>query len=342
MTSLESGKYYSLSDFNELLFTNTSYTLDPNVVAIFNFLEQNLVIDSGEYIPKNVQSTNFSGGNAKRNVRAHYVKSAPIKSGASKKEGTDWTSIRSYKTTQMTEINGIEKNINDIRVCLNKLSTKNYDAPSALIFEYIQTIVETCGDDSDDSDSDKDSHINQVAQTIFDIASSNKFFSNIYARLYKELLEKYTVFNTILMNYVSTFISSFNNITYVDPTTNYDGFCEYTQKNDKRKATAAFISNLLVLGVINQNTVIDIILKTYYISIDYMKQPEKQNEVEEIAESIHIFISLCQEVLQSNDVWKTDIIPNMKAASIMKANEYPSLTNRTIFKYLDIVGLFVI
>ena len=101
--------------------------------------------------------------------------------------------------------------MNSIRSCLNKLSEKNYDTNKIELLELIDNL--------------ESEQLTIVANNIFDIASTNKFYSKIYAKLYKELLNKFTIFDEILQNFISVFTETMKNIQYVEQNKNYDEFC---------------------------------------------------------------------------------------------------------------------
>jgi len=333
------------------------------VMTIFNFLEKQVGLDSSEYQPKNVniakpsnhvfdntrkyqQSTHFSRPTSRDSSYKTSNQLGQPKEGPS---GTDWVNVRIYKTTQINENVGIDKYIGDIRIALNKLSNKNYDTPRDAIVECIRNIMHISVNDSEHERKESVDNMKRIAQTIFDISSSNKFFSEVYAKLYKELInnkydalmsDSHNIFRTILSDFIINYIDTFNNIKYIEPQTDYDGFCEYTKQNDKRKSIASFISNLFIIGVIDQETIlVDCLKKILTISDKYMKISNAANEVEEITESVFIFVSICKSSVREGAYWNDEILTMIKEVSNRKSNELPSLTNRTIFKYLDIVGL---
>ena len=71
----------------------------------------------------------------------------------------------------------IEVNIpNQIRISLNKLSKNTYNAQRNDIMQQMNALPAE--------------QYTEIAALIFEIASTNKFYSNIYADLYKELVDK--------------------------------------------------------------------------------------------------------------------------------------------------------
>ena len=239
--------------------------------------------------------------------------------------------------------------INDIRSCLNKLSAKNYEASKNSLLD---TIKKTSTEE-----------LPQVAQHIFDIASTNKFFSEIYADIYKAILsykkedEDYEIvnieehieseddsnnqsknqdiFRTLLDTFLSNFTETMHTIQYVDAAENYDHFCEYNKRNDKRKATSLFIVNLTKKGVIEQAVFISIVAKILEILQGYIQESGKTNEVDEITENLFLFLT--SNVVDDNADEVKTIRDQITLLAKLKAKEHASLSSRAIFKYCDIV-----
>ena len=136
---------------------------------------------------------------------------------------------------------------------------------------------------SDDQDSSEAViNLQRVAQFIFDIASTNKFYGEIYADLYKELVLKFEIFKTILLEFVSTYNETIKTIQYVDSNENYDAYCDYTKNNDKRRATAAFLILLMNRSVLDTATMVTLILHFQTIFTEYIHLENRANEVDEI------------------------------------------------------------
>jgi len=231
-----------------------------------------------------------------------------------------WQTVREFKTTTIIEKTN---KTNDIRVSLNKLSVKHYDTTSDFIITKLKEMKE-----------EMDVEITNTIQIIIDIISTNKVFSSIYAKFYKKLLEELPdLFLPTLECLNSNYIESFNQLKYADSNTQYDDFCKANKQNDRRKAIALFLTNLTIIGLmpIDQiffmtNNLMDLVQK-------YISEPDKIYEVEEITENIYILLTTQTSILSKISL---DIKHKMSELSKMKNKEQPSLTSRTIFKYVDI------
>ena len=129
----------------------------------------------------------------------------------------------------------------------------------------------------------------------------------------------------------------FQKIEYVDSSKDYTKFCEINKNNEKRKALSAFFVNLTHTGIISQEKLFELTFDLLIQLVTLMEQVDKKNEVDEIGENISILydnklFKKCN--LQYNDKTIQEIIIKIAGS---KVKTYPSLTNKTIFKFMDIL-----
>ena len=219
--------------------------------------------------------------------------------------------------------------MNDIRASLNKISNKNYDTNRDIIIGLLNDLVS-------EKKENTETELAKIGNNIFDIASTNKFFSEIYANLYKDISEKFPeIFNSILLLFLEGFTNTMKTIRYVDQKENYDDFCKYNKENDKRKATSMFITNLVKNNVIEPQVLIQIIQTIQTNLNTYMNEENCINEVEEIIENIFILLTNNTTFLKSCE--NTEIIVFIQNLSKLKPKDLPSISSRSIFKCLDII-----
>ena len=321
----------------------------------------------------------------------------------------DWNAQKPvFKATKFDQIKeGVDKDINDIRILLNKLSNKKYDSQKTEILTLIQNIFSkiedstACGKIETSTDVDASckiedttacskieastggkietttgvdpqenvyedtnevvshkvvshevvshevvshevvSHeaVQKIGQFIFDIASTNQFFSELYAGLYQDLVAQHAVFSEILEVFVENFQSTLDAVPYCDPATDYDGYCQYTKHNERRRATAAFFVMLVVRGVLSGTrlaalvTHLQLLMETAIVDVD------RTNEVEELTEVLFLLITLGATSLQADDshCWTTTIVPTLQTMSQRKSKDFASLSSRAVFKHRDIL-----
>lgn len=312
--------YYTIDDFNDIFSKGMTYTLNSEIIQVIQALENIIGNPLPELNSKPKLFNKVYVDKRKFSDKSQY-KELPL-------NDNDWKTIRNFKSTKIDVKEGIEKQINDIRISLNKISTKNYESYKNKIFEDIKCFMEEISTDEDRM---------KIVKAIFDIASSNKFYSEIYANLYKELIIMFSIFGgPILTDFMQSFRDNIHTITYIDPNDDYDGFCNYTKSNDIRKATSTFIINLMKNDILSVDVVFEILVFLQDLLFKYIYDENKINEVEEITENIFIFVSLGYSFINKNDKW-TNIYDRILDISTKKIKEYPSLTNRAVFKHLDIL-----
>lgn len=243
----------------------------------------------------------------------------------------DWETIRQFQTTTKHVSEGIQKNMENIRGYLNKMSEATFDKMVNEIKTEISQLIEH---------ETSDENMMKIGHSIFSIASSNSFYSELYAKLFKILMEEYEVFKKIFEDNYKVFMNLFDNIEYVDPKKNYDKFCEYTKTNDNRRAMSLFIVNLMKNGVIEKEEILEIIKNLQKLIMKYITKPDKTNEVEELNENLYIIVTnSSREIKFGIDDGTENIIKSIEFISILKPKmkEYPSITNKTIFKHMDII-----
>jgi len=292
------ARHYNLNELNSILFDNFKYKLQQSVYDIISNLTSKLGIKS------TVEKKDFS----KR---------------TSGKTDEPWEHMKPFKSTVVVE--NKEGYMNEIRSCLNKISAKNYEINKNQMIELM------------DSLSEKPCELEKIANFIFDIASTNKFFSEIYAELYKCLIEKFQIFTDVLNQFLEKFTDSMRSIKYVDQKDDYDAFCKYNKANDYRKATSVFIVNLVKKNVLEKEFLLKLISEIQCVLFEYIDSENMVNEVDEMTENIYLLVTESHSIMKTNQEWNSKIIGNIKSLSILKVKEKQSLSSRAIFKYMDIM-----
>ena len=324
---------YTLNDFNDLLFNGFNYELPNETVCIISELA--LEVGSPDYVKTPIfqkkenpmkgetNLDNTSDGN--RGSRRKRNKNMEI-------NDSEWETIRSFQTTKMSDREGIECEIDNIRSYLNKITDKNYDDLSARIIGLIGDISSRTPED-----------IKHVSSSIFDIASTNRFYSKIYADLYTAIIKTHDILKCSFEESLSNFSELFNVIEYVDPKVDYDKFCKINKDNEKRKALGSFFVNLSINGVIPALT-IQTITRTLLSQIyKYISEENKKNEVDELTENIALFYK--KEFFENEDDVNYELINGYTITEIVeriansKSKDFKSLTNKAIFKFMDMVEM---
>ena len=264
----------------------------------------------------------------------------PVQGGAARKNPRavsteitedDWESIRSFQATELKKRQGIDAHLDGIRSDLNKITDKTYDEVVAALCARIDVL-------KDEPDA---SHLLTVGEAIFNTASSNHFFSAVYARLFRQLFHKYdAVFKNVFQSNFDQFMALFKTIDHADAKKDYARFCEVNKTNDKRRAMSLFIINLMKEGVVTTIKIVDIVRQLQSLIQENVRQSDRTNEVEELTENLFIILKDAHPLLRIGhaDEW-TAIVHEVEYNSQLKPKnvKYPSITNKTIFKHMDIL-----
>jgi hypothetical protein len=277
-----------------------------------------------------------------------YKKTSQFNSGSQNKKykmlqgkkmvDEDWENIRKtivFKPTKIVEKEGIEKIVNDIRVSLNKISVKNYETQRDAIIENINIIMKN-DSENDNENENKSNDMKLIVNSIFEIAINNKFLSDLYAELYRELCNHFPEFISIIDVFITQYKDGVKEINYVEPTDDYDKYCNYNKTNDKRKSLSLFMVNLMKKDLLSKEVLIEMIIYLQNLIFEYVDQSNKINEIEEITENLFIMLTASKPECSIEDKWN-NIIENIKLCSQFKVKDKKSISSRAIFKYMDIL-----
>ena len=312
---ISNGSFYTTESIQNIMEQQSPYSLSSSILNIIRDLEREIV-NTNDIIKTRPsrESRDFNDASSKK---AH-----------NRKMDEKWEMISAIKPNIMkVSKEGFEKQLSDLRSALNKLSTKTYDNLKEKIIGQVKEIM----------DEAMVENVQKIVEFIFDTAISNKFYSELYSQLYKELIDLFGVFKDVIEPFLKQYMDSIHTICIVDQNEDYDGFCENNKKNEKRKATTVFMANLLKNNVITETVIMDMIIEMQELSEKYIEEENRKPEVEEITENLFLLITSSPSSLKTEDLWKTKIEPDIRRFAAYKAKDKTSLSNRVVFKYMDIV-----
>ena len=272
----------------------------------------------------------------------------------------EWDTILSFQKTELKKKEGIELGIDNIRSYLNKLTDKTYTTMFSNILKEIADLFAASTDDTSEEHNTV-AVMNRVALSIFNTASSNAFYSEIYARLFRDLMAQdtspsggdsttttspFAVFRDLFERNLASFMSLFETIEYCDPKKNYDKFCDINKANEKRKAMSLFIVNLMKIGIVEKTQVIALMRQIQELMYSNMRQEGKTNEVDELTENLYIMVKHSHATFTSAAAGDADAdatesfktrVEQITEISRLKLKSKPSITNKTIFRHLDMI-----
>lgn len=322
---------YTLSDFERITYNGFEYTIPQSTLALVSSLADQ--VGAPTYVKTPIFPKSKAGCPITATTAASGQSSdrrGGLKRPDQQITDDDWESIRAFQATELVRTQGIESHINTIRSSLNRLTADNYSDVRDTILKNISDLI---------ADNASEESMLKIGNSIFNTASSNQFYSQVYARLFKDLLQQHDMFRTIFDASLTDFLELFRSIEYVDPKKDYDRFCEMNKTNDKRKAMSLFIVNLMKEGIVSSDQVVELVLDLQKMIREFLKTPGKTNEMDEISENLFIIIKNSHTYLSSTDEW-VNILNSVTFISLLKIKSYPSITNKTIFKHTDILELF--
>lgn len=328
---------YSLEFFNNVIFNGFNYNMTQDAIKVISELA--LEVGAPNYVKTPVfQKSEHRVNNLKENGTTNENSGGFKKRRGNKHMETNndsgWEVSQPFQATKITHNTGIDADINIIRTYLNKLTDKNYEDCKNKVLEVIERLT---------GSNTSLEEMSKVSYSLFDIASTNRFYSTIYANLYTDIIHTYEVMREPFEKCLNEFSELFERIEYIDPAVDYDKFCKVNKDNEKRKAISAFFINLMNNNVISRDTIIQITRKLVYTIYTYISLEDKKNEVDEMSENIAILYK--KELYEPDEDQRYELIDNLTITQVVEkiatsnVKEYPSITKKTIFKFMDLIDM---
>jgi len=230
-----------------------------------------------------------------------------------------------FQATKRVEVSSLDKQFNEIRAMMNKLSTKNVEAQKPVVTDAIAKFLFQI-------EEEKIQHVRKITEILI----SNPFLVKVYVEIYAELCSAEFPYNNdftaiVQDTLVQEYVASLRELKVIS-TEDYDAFCEYNKRNDKRKAWATFFAEAskqnVVLASSRIQQTIQELLELVHQSLD---QENKTHEVEEWTENIAVLV--VHSGLQQDPA----IQSSMNDLTQKKPKDFPSWSSRALFKYMDLV-----
>jgi hypothetical protein len=311
---------YNKTQINNIIKNSIDSKLSEEVIEIINNLTE--MVGDPEYI-KTPQFEKVYKGDKGDKMDRNYNKFKK------KNDIVEWNGLRNFEITDIKKKQGIGQYMDIIRKYLNKMTDKTYLTSREKIIETLDLIIKIADDDE----------LGEISDSIFGIVSSNIFYSVMYASLYKDLIQKFDILkykiSTSLLNYKQVILD----IKYVDAIEDYDKFCENNKINENNRALLLFYVNLMKEDVIEKENIIEIICFLYERFFELIDQENKKGEIEELSELLYLLIKNSYEKINECEDWNK-IYSNIEFISKLKSKDKPSISNKSIFKHMDILDEF--
>ena len=321
---------YSLQDFTNIIFTGFDYTLPKETLDIIHGL--NVHVGSPTYIRtpsfvKKYNELNDKGNGELTDIFKRKKKNRNVEIT----DDSEWDTLRTFQATKIVQKEGLDSQIDLLRTYLNKMTEKNYNEQSVNIITLLKNLIENSTDEVD---------MTRIGNSIFEIASNNRFYSKLYSDLYTLLINNFEIMNVIFENNFKVFLEIFNNIEHANPNENYDHFCKVNKDNEKRKSLSSFFVNLTINKIITVEKMKELICNLLTNLVSFISIENKKSEVDELVENIFIlynkeWMEKCDIIIENEEKFM-DIVVRLAHS---KPKDYPSLSNKTIFKFMDMIEM---
>jgi len=321
---------YTLADFERIRRQGFSFALKPETLQVIQSIADE--VGSPEYVrtPKFDKSVEHAPRHPTSDTHGRR------KPKVNEISDEDWENVRNFQATVMAKKQGAEGSIESIRQHLNKLTPKTYEHLKEQIIDEIDQLIRQ-GKKTNILPPQLLKDLEKLGEVFFTIASSNSFYSNVYANLFKELMDKYDFMQRVFDRNFEVVRELFNDFQTCDPEKDYDKFCDINKQNERRRALGLFYVNLTKHDVIGVDDMSTIILELQDKLQTFIAEAGKKAIVEELAEIIYILVTNGSEVLSYADEYWQQIKTQVERVTTINAKTTPSATNKTIFKHLDLL-----
>lgn len=322
---------YTLEDYQRILHDGFDYEIpaytNETIRALAEEVGAPTYVKTPEFFIKrqeeydNINSTTFLKNRRNKKYKIQEI------------SDDDWENIRIFQATEMKEKSEYEKQLDVVRIILNRVTSDNLQDEILALTELFE-----------DPQNKNDTFIREAAYLIMIFATSNTFYSNIYAAIFSKFLKQFEIWNDVLNESIDNHKESFKNMIFISSDEDYDKFCESNKVNLNRRALSTFFSNLLEYGGINSSQLIELVLFIQDLLFQYCKQEGKKEFVSELTENIIVILNIVWQNFNNNinDTEKTSvdsIMNNLRLITNKKALQKPnvSLTHKVIFRHLDLL-----
>ena len=297
---------YSIMDISTIKENLQDYCLDPFVVDSVNKL---------------VELLNIPPNRPKQNKKEKNTLDDDGK----------WAKREIFKTTKIEKKEGIEEKLDNFRGILNKMVSNNYEEKKEKIMDSIIALLDT-----------QEEQVNayeKIISCFYIVIINNSIYSNLYAKLYANIMEQHVVFEENAYTFIEKYNESLEKIRYVDPDQDYDAYCIINKENHQRKSLLKFIVNSVEIEIYSFNEILIIVNNLFEKLNKDLKEKEHVHTNEEIIEILFIILQEGKQLIMK-EVCKYDIIEKIKYYSTLKVSEFGGFSNRMKFKMMDLFDLY--
>lgn len=261
----------------------------------------------------------------KKVLRPGYARAPKFPKG--KRFGKHHTRERSFEPSYAPKPK-VEKDTgkelqDDLRKLFNKLTGSKYEDLMPKLINHIEIMKKY-----------PKFTVESVMTVLFTVIENTPFYSRMYGKCYATLARDNDFLRTAVAVKRAQFLESLSSIESANPNTDYDKFCEVNKVNNKRQAMAKFLVALAEEKLEAPSTVVDILNAILRKFKDKIEIEDSKDIVDALANLIGCMIidsEFARELLRD-----TEVHNGIRAISKMKARSKESLTNKAVFKFMDI------
>ncbi len=292
---------------------------------ILNTLKKNNKKYNNFYNHNNSNNSNNSSYNNKHNIKSKYNRdnrdnrdNKDNKDNKFEEKFNNSDNYNIYRIKLQNNKSDSEIHINFIRKLLNKLSNNNFEKINNELICYYNTIL-------------KDENIETINNFIFNnLTLNNSIFSELYCKLYYNLLSINEKFIDLLNNNIIVFLNISEKLYLINNT----DIETVNKNNDKYICFVSFYINCFKLKLLPEDILYNCITNIQAFLNSQLKIENNKFSCEILTNFIFTIISNSYELLIDENYF--DIFENIKYINNMKNGDLPSLNNKIIFKHRDI------
>ena len=227
---------------------------------------------------------------------------------------------------------GIEKEIDNIRILLNKLTESSFNNILRDIQDILNKIISNFYENV----------FEKVGISMYNIFISNILFSKIYSKLIIKLNNS-NFLNDIINNKLISFHIFFEEemVKNNEHCLSFDEISNNNKKSDLKKGEAQLLTNLLLENFIKKEDFINFLEKLMNLFYEIINKEDKISLIDKLADIIFIIIKDSFNYLKKENYY-TEIESFINDISNMKIKSRPSISNKAIFKFMDLRDLLLI
>ena len=163
------------------------------------------------------------------------------------------------------------------------------------------------------------------------LTKNNEIFSELYSSIYADLINNNNDFSIILNKNINEFLNFSENI-------NYESISN--KKNDEYRCLLIFYINCIKKNLLPYDFVFDLLNNLFTDLFDNLKIENTKVYCEVLNEFIFFIIKNSYTIIVDDSKYNK-LYENISQIKIMKNNSLPSISNKIIFKHMDLYDKYL-